>query len=83
MLLAIIGVIGYFYMNDVIMFVGAFYCRVIELWQVPVLWLLHLPLDRARPDLLQGTTSFLVAAASAYAYYKHRQVPVSETPAPE
>jgi drug/metabolite transporter (DMT)-like permease len=73
MLLAIVGVIGYFYMNEVMRAVGAFYCRVIELWQVPILWLLHLPLDRARPDLVQGTTSFLVAAASAFAYYRHIQ----------
>lgn len=73
MLLAIVGVIGYFYMNEVMRTVGAFYCRVIELWQVPILWLLHLPLDRARPDLVQGTTSFLVAAASAFAYYRHVQ----------
>jgi hypothetical protein len=71
MLLAVVGVIGYFYMNEVMRMVGAFYCRVIELWQVPVLWLLHLPLDRARPDLVQGTTSILVAAASAFAYYCH------------
>jgi drug/metabolite transporter (DMT)-like permease len=75
LLLAVVGVIGYFYMNDVMRMVGAFYCRVIELWQVPVLWLLHLPLDCARPDLVQGTTSFLVAAASAYAYYKHLEFP--------
>lgn len=73
MLLAIVGVIGYFYMNEVIRVVGAFYCRVIELWQVPILWLIHLPLDRARPDFVQGTTSFLVAAASAFAYYRHLQ----------
>jgi hypothetical protein len=79
MLLAIVGVIGYFYMNEVMRVVGAFYCRVIELWQVPILWLLHLPLDRAHPDLVQGTTSFLVAAASAFAYYKHRQIPAPET----
>jgi drug/metabolite transporter (DMT)-like permease len=70
MVLAVVGVIGYFYMNEVMRAVGAFYCRVIELWQVPVLWLLHLPLDHARPDLVQGT-SFLVAAASAFAYYRH------------
>ncbi len=70
--LALVGVIGYFYMNEVMRVVGAFYTRVIELWQVPLLWLLHLPLDRARPDLAQGTTSLLVAAASAYTYYRHR-----------
>ena len=73
MLLAIVGVIGYFYMNEVMRSVGAFYCRVIELWQVPVLWLLHLPLDKARPDLVLGTTSFLVAAASYFTYYRHQQ----------
>jgi drug/metabolite transporter (DMT)-like permease len=77
MLLAIAGVIGYFYMNEVMRSVGAFYCRVIELWQVPILWLLHLPLDRAHPDFVQGTTSFLVAAASAYAYYKHCHFPAA------
>jgi hypothetical protein len=71
LLLAVVGVIGYFYMNEVMRMVGAFYCRVIELWQVPILWLIHLPLDKARPDFVQGTTSFLVAAASAYAYYRH------------
>ncbi len=73
LLLAIAGVIGYFYMNEVIRAVGAFYCRVIELWTVPILWLLHLPLDRARPDLVQGTMSCLVAAASALAYARHRK----------
>lgn len=71
LLLAVAGVIGYFYMNEVIRAVGAFYCRVIELWTVPILWLLHLPLDKARPDLVQGTTSFFVAAASALAYARH------------
>jgi drug/metabolite transporter (DMT)-like permease len=71
LLLAIIGVIGYFYMNEVMRTVGAFYCRVIELWQVPILWLIHLQLDRARPDLVLGSTSVLVAAASAYAYHRH------------
>jgi len=71
LLLAVIGVIGYFYMNEVMRTVGAFYCRVIELWQVPALWLLHLPLDRAHPDLVQGTTSLLVAAASALTYGRH------------
>lgn len=79
MLLAIIGVIGYFYMNEVMRTVGAFYCRVIELWQVPVLWLLHLPLDKARPDLVLGTTSFLVAAASFFTYYRHLQFSKTET----
>ena len=73
MLLAVVGIIGYFYMNEVIRAVGAFYCRVIELWQVPVLWLLHLPLDRAHPDAVQGITSFLVAAASAFTYQRHLQ----------
>ena len=79
MLLAVVGIIGYFYMNEVIRAVGAFYCRVIELWQVPILWLLHLPLDRAHPDAVQGVTSFLVAAASAYAYYRYRQSPVLQS----
>lgn len=71
-LVAIIGLIGYFYMNEVMRAIGAFYTRVVELWQVPVLWAIHLVIDRGQLDPVQGITSCFVALASAYAYARHR-----------
>lgn len=70
---AIVGLTGYFYMNTVMLRLGAFYTRVVELWQVPMLWAIHLLTDQARIDLLQGGLGALVACASAYAYLRHRQ----------
>lgn len=72
-MVAIVGLVGYFYMNEVMRRVGAFYTRVIELWQVPILWAVHLFTDKARPDLVQGGTSLLVCAASAYTYLRYRR----------
>lgn len=72
-IVAAIGLIGYFYMNEVMRLVGAFYTRVIELWQVPLLWGIHLLIDKAHPDPIQGLTSMLVAGASAFTYLKHHR----------
>jgi len=69
---AIVGLTGYFYMNTVMARLGAFYTRVVELWQVPMLWAIHLLTDHAQPDMAQGALGTLVACASAYAYLQHR-----------
>lgn len=73
LLVAIVGLTGYFYMNTVMSRLGAFYTRVVELWQVPMLWAIHLLIDRANLDLLQGALGTLVACASAYTYLRHRR----------
>jgi drug/metabolite transporter (DMT)-like permease len=70
---AVVGLTGYFYMNTVMARLGAFYTRVVELWQVPMLWAIHLLTDHAQPDLAQGALGTLVACASAYAYLQHRR----------
>ena len=70
---AMVGLTGYFYMNQVMSMVGAFYTRVAELWQVPMLWAIHLYTDRAAPDWMQGGFSLLVCAASAYTYWKNAE----------
>lgn len=70
---AAVGLIGYFYMNEVMRLVGAFYMRVIELWQVPMLWAIHLVTDKAPVDWIQGSTSLLVALASAFTYAMHKR----------
>jgi succinate-acetate transporter protein len=72
LVVAMVGLTGYFYMNTVMAALGAFYTRVVELWQVPVLWAIHLLTDQARVDLVQGTLGMLVACASAYTYLRHR-----------
>jgi succinate-acetate transporter protein len=72
-LVAMVGLTGYFYMNTVMLLLGAFYTRVVELWQVPMLWAIHLLTDKARIDLLQGALGMLVACASAYTYLQHRK----------
>lgn len=69
---AMVGLSGYFYMNLVMSRLGAFYTRVVELWQVPILWLVHLANAHARFDLTQGALGVLVAAAAAYAYVRYR-----------
>jgi len=83
LLVALVGLAGYFYMNTVMSFLGAFYTRVVELWQVPMLWLIHLltaaapagltHVDLAQIDLVQGSLGALVALASAYTYLRHRR----------
>jgi hypothetical protein len=73
LLVAIVGLTGYFYMNHVMSQLGAFYTRVVELWQVPMLWAIHLLIDHAQIDLLQGALGSLVACASAYTYLQHRR----------
>lgn len=73
LLAAIVGLTGYFYMNNVMAALGAFYTRVVELWQVPVLWAIHLLTDQVRPDIAQGALGALVACASAYTYLRHRR----------
>jgi drug/metabolite transporter (DMT)-like permease len=73
LLVSMVGLTGYFYMNTVMALLGAFYTRVVELWQVPVLWAIHLASEQARVDLAQGTLGLFVAAASAYAYVRHRR----------
>jgi drug/metabolite transporter (DMT)-like permease len=73
LVVAIVGLTGYFYMNTVMSLLGAFYTRVVELWQVPVLWAIHLYTDHAQADLVQGTLGLLVACASAYTYLRHRR----------
>jgi drug/metabolite transporter (DMT)-like permease len=70
---ALVGLTGYFYMNQVMSMVGAFYTRVAELWQVPMLWAIHLITAKASPDWVQGVTSLLVCAASAYTFVRHRR----------
>ena len=73
LLVATVGLTGYFYMNTVMALLGAFYTRVVELWQVPMLWAIHLLTDHAHIDLLQGALGTLVACASAYTYRQHRR----------
>lgn len=73
LLAAIVGLTGYFYMNNVMAMLGAFYTRVVELWQVPVLWAIHMLTDQAQLDLAQGALGVLVACASAYTYLRHRR----------
>jgi drug/metabolite transporter (DMT)-like permease len=73
LLAAIVGLTGYFYMNTVMALLGAFYTRVVELWQVPVLWAIHLLTDRTQLDPVQGVLGVLVAGASAYTYLQHRR----------
>lgn len=70
---AAVGLTGYFYMNTVMAMLGAFYTRVVELWQVPMLWAIHLVTDRGGIDLVQGALGLLVACASAYTYLQHRR----------
>jgi hypothetical protein len=71
LLVAIVGLTGYFYMNTVMALLGAFYTRVVELWQVPLLWAIHLLTDHGHIDLVQGALGTLVACASAYTYLRH------------
>jgi drug/metabolite transporter (DMT)-like permease len=73
LLVAMVGLTGYFYMNTVMSLLGAFYTRVVELWQVPMLWAIHLFTDHAHIDWLQGALGTLVACASAYTYLRHRR----------
>ncbi len=73
LLVATVGLTGYFYMNTVMALLGAFYTRVVELWQVPMLWAIHLLTDHARVDLVQGALGTLVAIASGYTYLQHRR----------
>lgn len=73
MLAAAVGLAGYFYMNQVMKGLGAFYTRVVELWQVPLLWLAHLLTSPAAADATQGALGTLVAVASAWAYVRHRR----------
>jgi hypothetical protein len=70
---AAVGLAGYFYMNHVMKGLGAFYTRVVELWQVPLLWLAHLLTSRATMDATEGALGALVAMASAWAYLRHRR----------
>jgi hypothetical protein len=46
---------------------------VVELWQVPLLWLAHLLTSRATMDATEGVLGALVAVASAWAYVRHRR----------
>lgn len=73
LLVALAGLLGYFFMNAAMAQLGAFYTRVVELWQVPLLWAIHLFTAAARPDWRQGALGLLVAAASAATYWRHRQ----------
>jgi hypothetical protein len=73
LVVATVGLTGYFYMNTVMSLLGAFYTRVVELWQVPMLWAIHLLTDHARVDLIQGALGTIVACASAYTYLQHRR----------
>jgi drug/metabolite transporter (DMT)-like permease len=73
LLVAVVGLTGYFYMNTVMALLGAFYTRVVELWQVPALWAIHLLTDHAQVDFAQGALGALVACASAYTYLRHRR----------
>jgi drug/metabolite transporter (DMT)-like permease len=70
---AAVGLTGYFYMNHVMAILGAFYTRVVELWQVPMLWAIHLLADQAGVVWTEGAMSVLVAAASAYTYFRHKK----------
>ncbi len=79
LLVAVVGLTGYFYMNTAMAMLGAFYTRVVELWQVPVLWAIHLATDHAQVDLLQGALGALVACASAYTYLQHRRARTART----
>jgi succinate-acetate transporter protein len=80
LLVAMVGLTGYFYMNTVMALLGAFYTRVVELWQVPALWAVHLITDHAHIDLVQGALGTLVACASAYTYLRHRRAQAQEAP---
>jgi len=73
LLVAAVGLTGYFYMNHVMSMLGAFYTRVVELWQVPMLWAIHLLTGRAGVVWTEGAMSMLVASAAAYAYFRHRK----------
>jgi drug/metabolite transporter (DMT)-like permease len=73
LLVALVGLTGYFYMNTVMARLGAFYTRVVELWQVPLLWAIHLIGSALPVDWAQGALGTLVAAASAYTYLRHRR----------
>ncbi len=73
LMVALVGLTGYFYMNHVMSLLGAFYTRVVELWQLPVLWMIHLLTEQAHLEWVQGITAALVASASAYAYLRHRK----------
>jgi succinate-acetate transporter protein len=72
LVVAMVGLTGYFYMNTVMSLLGAFYTRVVELWQVPMLWAIHLYTDHASADIVQGVLGLLVACASAYTYMRYR-----------
>ncbi len=78
LLVAMVGLTGYFYMNTVMAMLGAFYTRVVELWQVPMLWAIHLLTDHAHVDVIQGALGTLVACASAYTYLQHRRARIDE-----
>jgi drug/metabolite transporter (DMT)-like permease len=78
---AVVGLTGYFYMNTVMALLGAFYTRVVELWQVPLLWAIHLFTSGAKVDLAQGVLGIFVACASAYTYLRHRSANSSGTTA--
>ena len=73
LLVAMVGLTGYFYMNQVMSMLGAFYTRVVELWQVPMLWAIHLLTEHAHLEWTQGVMSVVVASASAYAYCLHKK----------
>ncbi len=73
LLVAMVGLTGYFYMNQVMSMLGAFYTRVVELWQVPMLWAIHLFTEHAHLEWTQGAMSALVASASAYTYLRHKK----------
>jgi drug/metabolite transporter (DMT)-like permease len=73
LLVAMVGLTGYFYMNQVMSMLGAFYTRVVELWQVPMLWAIHLLTEHAHLEWTQGAMSVLVASASANAYFRHKK----------
>jgi drug/metabolite transporter (DMT)-like permease len=77
LLVALVGLTGYFYMNTVMSLLGAFYTRVVELWQVPMLWAIHLLTDHTHIDPIQGALGALVACASAYTYLRHRPTSTS------
>ena len=72
LLVAMVGLAGYFYMNHVMSMLWAFYTRVVELWQVPMLWAIHLLTGHARLEWTEGAMSVLVAGASAYTYLRHK-----------
>jgi drug/metabolite transporter (DMT)-like permease len=80
LLVAMVGLTGYFYMNTVMAMLGAFYTRVVELWQVPLLWAIHLLTDHAHIDLVQGALGTLVACASAYTYLRHSRAQAQQAP---